>query len=90
VRVGSVWRAAVATAGAPHGTGFHDLRHFYASLLIRDGEGVRDERACKPDSVPAHFVTCAVCLRSCDLRLYALVAVGRRWGLWKSCGLSAD
>jgi integrase len=29
---GSVWRAAVATAGAPHGSGFHDLRHFYASF----------------------------------------------------------
>ena len=38
---GSVWRAAVAAAGAPHGTGFHDLRHFYASLLIRHGENVK-------------------------------------------------
>ena len=35
---GSAWRAAVAAAGAPAGTGFHDLRHFYASLLIRHGE----------------------------------------------------
>jgi hypothetical protein len=41
---GSVWRAAVATAGAPHGTGFHDLGHFYASLLIRHG-GERQGRA---------------------------------------------
>ena len=38
---GSVWRAAVAAAGAPAGTGFHDLRHFYASLLIRHGESVK-------------------------------------------------
>jgi integrase len=38
---GSRWRAAVVTAGAPSGTGFHDLRHFYASLLIRHGESVK-------------------------------------------------
>lgn len=37
---GSTWRAA----GAPHGTGFHDLRHFYASLLIRHGEKVVQAR----------------------------------------------
>jgi integrase len=40
-RFGEVWRAAVAAAGAPVGTGFHDLRHFYASLLIRHGESVK-------------------------------------------------
>jgi integrase len=28
------WRAAVAAAGLPPGTRFHDLRHFYASALI--------------------------------------------------------
>jgi integrase len=38
---GSVWRAAVKAAGAPTGTGFHELRHFYASLLIRHGESVK-------------------------------------------------
>jgi integrase len=38
---GSAWRAAVAAAGASAGTGFHDLRHFYASLLIRHGESVK-------------------------------------------------
>lgn len=32
---GDVWRAAVKAAGAPAGTGFHELRHYYASLLIR-------------------------------------------------------
>src|SRR4051812_4196955 len=30
-----VWRPIVAAAGAPAGTGFHDLRHYFASLLIR-------------------------------------------------------
>jgi integrase len=35
------WRAAVAAADAPAGTTFHDLRHFYASLLIRHGESVK-------------------------------------------------
>ncbi|HZI97088.1 MAG TPA: site-specific integrase [Actinomycetales bacterium] len=29
-----VWRPAVAKAGLPTSTRFHDLRHFYASLLI--------------------------------------------------------
>jgi integrase len=38
---GDVWRAAVKAAGAPHGTGFHELRHYYASLLIRHGESVK-------------------------------------------------
>jgi integrase len=31
---GAMWRAAVAAAGLPAGTRFHDLRHFYASALI--------------------------------------------------------
>lgn len=35
------WRPAVAAAEAPAGTTFHDLRHFYASLLIRHGESVK-------------------------------------------------
>ena len=38
---GSTWRAAVKAAGAPMGTGFHELRHYYASLLIRHGESVK-------------------------------------------------
>ena len=38
---GDVWRAAVKSAGAPDGTGFHELRHYYASLLIRHGESVK-------------------------------------------------
>jgi integrase len=36
-----VWRPAVAKAKAPAGTRFHDLRHYYASLLIRHGESVK-------------------------------------------------
>jgi hypothetical protein len=31
----------VAASGLPKGTGFHALRHFYASLLIRHGESVK-------------------------------------------------
>jgi integrase len=37
----SVWRPAVRTAGLPAGSGFHALRHYYASLLIRHGESVK-------------------------------------------------
>ena len=38
---GDTWRAAVKASGAPAGTGFHELRHYYASLLIRHGESVK-------------------------------------------------
>jgi integrase len=34
---GFCWREAVKAAGLPPGTRFHDLRHFYASTLIRVG-----------------------------------------------------
>lgn len=40
-RFSEVWRPAVAGAELPEGTRFHDLRHFYASLLIRHGESVK-------------------------------------------------
>jgi integrase len=40
-RIGEAWRPTVARAGLPHGTRFHELRHFYASLLIRHGESVK-------------------------------------------------
>jgi integrase len=30
-----IWRPAIKASSAPIGTGFHDLRHYYASLLIR-------------------------------------------------------
>ncbi|MCO1660920.1 tyrosine-type recombinase/integrase [Pseudonocardia sp. S2-4] len=36
-----IWRPTVTAVGARHGTGFHDLRHYYASLLIRHGESVK-------------------------------------------------
>jgi integrase len=37
----AVWQPAIARAGLPRGTRFHDLRHYYASLLIRHGESVK-------------------------------------------------
>jgi integrase len=40
-RFGDAWRKAVADAVLPTGTSYHDLRHFYASLLIRHGESVK-------------------------------------------------
>jgi integrase len=36
-----IWRPAVKAAGAPYGTGFHELRHYYASLFIRHSESVK-------------------------------------------------
>jgi integrase len=37
-----VWRPTIAcAAGVPAGTGFHALRHFYASLLIQEGASVK-------------------------------------------------
>jgi integrase len=36
-----VWRPAVNRADLRPGTRFHDLRHYYASLLIRHGESVK-------------------------------------------------
>jgi integrase len=35
------WQPAVAKAGLPDGTRFHELRHFYASALIASGESVK-------------------------------------------------
>ena len=40
-RFGHLWRPVVAAAGLPKGTGFHALRHYYASLLIRHGESLK-------------------------------------------------
>ncbi|MFT4188648.1 MAG: site-specific integrase [Aeromicrobium sp.] len=37
----SVWHPARKRAGLREGVTFHDLRHFYASLLIRHGESVK-------------------------------------------------
>lgn len=37
----NVWRPAVLRAGVPVTTHFHDLRHYFASLLIRHGESVK-------------------------------------------------
>jgi hypothetical protein len=40
-----VWRPAVAAAHLRPGTRFHELRHYYASLLIRHGESVKTVQA---------------------------------------------
>ncbi|MFL6131346.1 MAG: tyrosine-type recombinase/integrase [Nocardioidaceae bacterium] len=42
---GHRWRPVVKAAGMPAGTGFHALRHYYASLLIRHGESVKTVQA---------------------------------------------
>jgi len=44
-RFGHVWRPVARAAGLPAGTGFHALRHYYASLLIRHGESVKTVQA---------------------------------------------
>jgi integrase len=36
-----IWRPAAAAADLGDGVTFHDLRHYYASLLIRHGESVK-------------------------------------------------
>jgi integrase len=36
-----IWRKAVEPLGVPAGDGFHQLRHFYASLLIAHGESIK-------------------------------------------------
>lgn len=37
----TIWRPAVKVAELPDRSGFHSLRHYYASLLIRHGESVK-------------------------------------------------
>jgi integrase len=39
--IGNIVNPAVAKAGLPAGTTFHDLRHHYASLLIHHGQSVK-------------------------------------------------
>jgi integrase len=36
-----MWQAAAGPLGIPAGDGYHQLRHFYASLLIHHGESVK-------------------------------------------------
>ncbi|WP_435887241.1 tyrosine-type recombinase/integrase [Streptomyces griseoluteus] len=38
-----MWRPALTSAGIPlgHGNGMHALRHFYASVLLDAGEGIK-------------------------------------------------
>ncbi len=42
---GHIWRPAAQRAGLPPRTGFHALRHYYASLLIRHGESIKTVQA---------------------------------------------
>jgi integrase len=44
-RFSDVWRPMIRAANAPEGTGYHALRHYYASLLIRHGESVKTVQA---------------------------------------------
>jgi integrase len=50
---GHKWRTAVKAAGLPAGTGFHSLRHYYASLLIRHGERTHPQNL-TTDTLPPH------------------------------------
>ena len=40
-RMADFWRRAARSVGLADGSGFHELRHFYASLLISHGESVK-------------------------------------------------
>jgi integrase len=40
-RWSEIWRTAARPVGLPKGTGYHALRHHYASTLIRAGESVK-------------------------------------------------
>jgi integrase len=44
-KFGHLWRPMIQAAGLPKDTGFHALRHYYASLLIRHGESVKTVQA---------------------------------------------
>jgi integrase len=44
-RFGHEWRPVAKAASLPPRTGFHALRHYYASLLIRHGESVKTVQA---------------------------------------------
>src|SRR5215212_1493386 len=44
-RFGYLWRPAARQAALPAPSGLHNLRHYYASLLIRHGESVKTVQA---------------------------------------------
>ncbi|MDX3641435.1 tyrosine-type recombinase/integrase [Streptomyces sp. MB09-02B] len=52
-----VWRPAVKAAGLPKGTRLHDLRHTYASVLIRHGKGPKTVSARLGDTVTVAMET---------------------------------
>ncbi|MFE7837343.1 tyrosine-type recombinase/integrase [Streptomyces sp. NPDC057474] len=53
----NVWRPAIKTAGLPKGTRLHDLRHTYASVLIRHGKGPKTIAARLGDTVTVAMET---------------------------------
>ncbi|MGW2566903.1 tyrosine-type recombinase/integrase [Streptomyces sp. NPDC001537] len=53
----TVWRPAVKAAGLPKGTRIHDLRHTYASVLIKHGKGPKTVAARLGDTVAVAMET---------------------------------
>lgn len=53
------WRPAVKAAGLPKGTRMHDMRHTYASVLIRRGRGPKTVAARLGDTVAVAMATYA-------------------------------
>ncbi|MFC9699336.1 hypothetical protein ACFTWD_01360 [Streptomyces sp. NPDC056943] len=54
-----VWPAAVKAAGLPRRTRLHDLRHTYASVLIKSGKGPKTVAVRPGDTVAVAIETCA-------------------------------
>jgi integrase len=44
----TIWRPAADAAGLGAGVTFHDLRHYYASLLIQHAESVKVVQEARP------------------------------------------
>src|SRR5258705_6064579 len=51
-RWNEIWNRAATKADLPPGTTPHDLRHFYASLLISKGACIRPFKACSATRRP--------------------------------------
>jgi integrase len=47
-----LWAPAARTAGIPKGTGLHCLRHYFATLLIHHGAGVKRVQLALGHSTP--------------------------------------
>jgi integrase len=79
-----VWRPAVSEAGMA-GVVFHELRHYYASLLIKHGESVKVVQATQPPPRPS--TPTATCGRTPRTRPDQ---DSDQLGPRSSCGLLAD